>query len=126
MGKIRVRARFGAFAALVLAAGLLGVAVAAPAVAESSQAVDNDQQNKLWECETRRTTFDKSDQDKLRCFSFRFAVPAGGIRTASVRVALGALGGLSDTDSLTMAVGSAFPACAPLVGKMTGCVVLHG
>lgn len=102
----------------------LPVAAQAPIV---FQAVDNDAENKLWECETRRTTFGKEGDDLLRCFTFRFQVPTGGITSAAIHVSIKApTGSLQDTDSTHVAVDQPFSECSWAQGKMAGCVVLHG
>jgi hypothetical protein len=112
----------------ILASTLLIVTAISGASALRASAVDNDTDNKLWDCETRRTQFGKTGEDILRCFSFRYSVP-GNITSAYLHVSVGTLGGLSDTDSLQIAVGASGPAfadCDWAKGKMPGCVTLHG
>lgn len=89
-------------------------------------AVDNDPENKLWDCETRRVPFGNEDSDVLRCITFRYAVPSGGIKSAFLSMAIKPLGGLQDTDALVVATGKPNPDCDWGHGKMPGCVALHG
>lgn len=89
-------------------------------------AVDNDSENKLLDCETRRVPFGDSTQDVLRCFSFRYTIPPGGITSAALHVVLIPGRSLQDTDSLSLAIGQANPDCDWAKGKMAGCVTLHG
>ncbi|MBU0494636.1 MAG: hypothetical protein KKA73_08715 [Chloroflexi bacterium] len=88
------------------------------------QAIDNDPENKLWDCDTRRVPFEDKSQDTCRCFTFRYTVPPGGITSAALHVALLPGGMLQDTDCLVLAIGQATDCGIP--GKMPGCVNLHG
>ena len=89
-------------------------------------AVDNDPDNKLWNCETNRVAFGNTETDRSRCFSFRYQVPPGGIKSAVVLIALSTLGADQDTDATIVAVGKPHTPCAWGQGKMPGCVGLHG
>jgi hypothetical protein len=89
-------------------------------------AVDNDPDNKLWDCETNRVPFGNNETDRSRCFSFRYQVPPSGIKSATVRISLSTLGADQDTDATIVAVGKPYAPCAWGQGKMPGCVGLHG
>lgn len=89
-------------------------------------AVDNDPDNRLWNCETNRVPFDNQETDRSRCFTFRYTVPPEGITSATVHIALDTLGSLQDTDATIVAVGKPVENCAWAIGNMAGCVVLHG
>ena len=89
-------------------------------------AVDNDPENRLWNCETNRVPFNNQDTDRSRCFTFRYAVPPEGITSATVHIALDTLGSLQDTDATIVAVSKPVENCAWGQGPMAGCVVLHG
>ncbi len=112
----------------LVATALLGLLLpflqASRASALRQGAVDNDPANKLWDCETRRVPFGNAGSDVLRCFTFRYAVPAGGITSAYLHVSVKPDGD-QDTDQLVLAVERpAGTDCA--LGAMPGCVVLHG
>lgn len=89
-------------------------------------AVDNDPENRLWNCETNRIPFGNEETDRSRCFTFRYQVPPGGITSAVVNIRLNTLGSLQDTDATVMAVGAPYAPCEWAYGGMPGCVVLHG
>jgi hypothetical protein len=89
-------------------------------------AVDNDPDNRLWNCETNRVPFGNNETDRSRCFSFRYSVPREGIKSAIVYIALSTLGADQDTDATIVAVGKPYAPCAWGQGKMPGCVGLHG
>ena len=89
-------------------------------------AVDNDPENKLWNCETNRIPFGNEEVDRSRCFTFRYTVPPGGVSSAVVNISLNTLGSLQDTDATVMAVGAPYAPCEWAYGGMPGCVVLHG
>ena len=89
-------------------------------------AVDNDPDNKLWDCTARRVPYGNENIDSLRCFTFRYAIPPGGVTSAALHVAIKPLGGLQDTDSLVVAIGQPYPDCDWAHGDMPGCVTLHG
>ena len=112
--------------ASVLVAVAVPIAFAQPAAAARVKAVDKDTANKLWDCEQRHIDFGVAAEDRLRCFTFRYSVPPGGVTSAYLHVDVGTLGGLSDTDALVMAVGTSFPDCLGLQGAMGGCIGLHG
>lgn len=106
-----------------------GVWLSAPLAvqAEVIQATDNDAENLLWDCSARRVDFGNTGEDVLRCFTFRFNVPAGGITSAVVYASIEApTGSLQDTDATVVAVGQPFEDCAPLQGTMAGCIIVHG
>ena len=105
-----------------------GEAAASPMVGKGTvvNAVDNDTANQLWECDTRRVPFGDEQVDRLRCLSFHYKVPPGGVRSATLHVAVKPLGAEQDTDSLVAAVGQSYPDCSWAAGKMPGCVALHG
>lgn len=111
----------------------IGPVQAAPAAAEPAaqgaivvNAVDNDPENKLWNCETNRIPFGNEEVDRSRCFTFRYEVPPGGIQSAVVNISLNTLGSLQDTDATAIAVGKPYQPCEWGYGQMPGCVVLHG
>src|SRR5262245_16873808 len=116
------------------AAFLLGFVVllfsfARPAGAQGPiilQAMDNDPENKLWNCEANRVPFGNEEIDRSRCFTFRYAVPPEGVKSATVHLAIDTLGSLQDTDATIVAVAAPTAPCAWGQGTMTGCVVLHG
>jgi hypothetical protein len=66
-------------------------------------AVDNDPQNRLWNCSSNRVPFGRDGYDLSRCFTFNYRVPPGGIRSATMHIALKVLEGSSD--ALIMALG---------------------
>lgn len=113
----------------VAVAVLLGLTLFGPAaptaLAERLTAVDNDPENQLWDCTARRVPFGDTSEDMLRCFTFRFAVPAGGVTSAFVHLAT-TTGGLQETDALVLATAQPIPDCDSLRGLMAGCVILHG
>jgi hypothetical protein len=119
-------------AGVLLALLALGAMIGWPPVEVAAQdgvtvnAVDDDSDNRLWNCPTNRIPFGNEDPDKSRCFTFRYQVPAAGITSAALHVAIKPLGGLQDTDSLVVAVGEPFADCAWAQGDMPGCVALHG
>lgn len=120
-------------ATLLALAGLLlvGLALLAqPAAGQDYvvvQAVDDDPENRLWDCEARNVGWGDESTDMLRCFTFRFTPPAGGIRSAILHVTIKTLGADQQTDSVNMAVDTPFPECAwGAIGQMPGCVGLHG
>jgi len=92
-------------------------------------AVDDDPENGLWDCLSNpghRAGFGDRSEDRARCLTFRFEVPAAGIRSAVVYASIEApAGSLQGTDTVAMAVGAAFPGQCELAGDMTGCVTLH-
>lgn len=90
------------------------------------KAVDNDPENRLWNCETNRVPFNNQEVDRSRCFTFRYPIPAGGISSATVHIALDTLGSLQDTDATIVAVDKPVENCSWGQGNMPGCVVLHG
>lgn len=117
--------------AAVLAAPLLAAArpVAQPPLQPEPivvEAVDNDPDNRLWNCETSRVPFGNQQIDASRCFTFHYAVPPEGIRSATVHIAIDTLGSLQDTDATAVAVGAPYEPCAWGQGSMAGCVVVHG
>ena len=89
-------------------------------------AVDYDPDNKLWNCETNHVPFGNEEIDRSRCFTFRYAIPAEGIQSATVHIGLNTLGSLQDTDATIMAIGGPYEPCAWAQGNMAGCVILHG
>ncbi|CAG0941519.1 hypothetical protein ANRL1_00576 [Anaerolineae bacterium] len=89
-------------------------------------AVDNDPNNKLWNCETNRILFGNEEVDRSRCFSFHYQVPREGIKSAAVHISLSTLGADQDTDATIVAVGKPYAPCEWGQGKMPGCVGLHG
>ncbi len=89
-------------------------------------AVDNDPENKLWNCETNRVPFGNEETDRSRCFTFRYQVPSGGIGSAILNVSLNTLGSLQETDATAIAVGRPYQPCEWGYGGMAGCVVVHG
>jgi hypothetical protein len=93
-------------------------------------AVDDDPDNRLSDCASNpahRVGFGDTTEDRVRCFTFRYEVPPGGIESAVVYLSLAApVGSLQETDSLAAAVGRAFPDQCGLAGQMPGCVTLHG
>ena len=114
-------------ATVVAILGLLTLAHMPLASAAVVQAVDNDPQNQLWDCTERRVPFGSKAEDRLRCFSFRFTPPAGGITSAVLYATIEApTNSLQDTDATVVAVGQKFDDCAGLAGKMTGCIIVHG
>ena len=89
-------------------------------------AVDDDPENRLWNC-ADRVGFGDLTEDRVRCFTFRYDVPEGGIDSAVVYLSIEApTGSLQDTDSVGVAVGTAFPEQCDLAGAMPGCVTVHG
>jgi hypothetical protein len=102
------------------------VTAQAPRGAVVVNAVDNDPENKLWNCETNRVPFGNEDIDRSRCFTFRYQPPAGGISSAVMNVSLNTLGSLQDTDATAIAVGRPYQPCEWGYGSMPGCVVVHG
>lgn len=110
----------------VIAALVTMVSGPAQVHAISVAAIDSDPENRMAGCDPNDVPFGVVREDAPRCFSFRFAVPPEGISTAYLHVVIGALGGLSDTDSVQIAVGTSFPECDFAKGSMAGCVVLHG
>jgi len=76
-------------------------------------AVDDDPDNRLWDCASNpghRAGFGDTAEDMARCFTFRYAIPAGGIQSAVVYMSIEApTGSLQDTDSVAVAVGEGFP-----------------
>jgi hypothetical protein len=89
-------------------------------------AVDDDPENRLWNC-ADRVGFGDRTQDRARCFTFRYEVPEGGIDSAVVYLSIEApTGSLQDTDSVGVAVGTGFPEQCDLAGDMAGCVRVHG
>lgn len=89
-------------------------------------AVDNNPDNKLWNCETNRVPFGNEQVDRSRCFSFRYQVPPEGIKSATLHVSISTLGANQETDSTVVAVGESFSDCAWATGGMAGCIGLHG
>lgn len=89
-------------------------------------AVDDDSENRLWNCETNRVPFDNQETDRSRCFTFRYPIPPEGITSATAHIALDTLGSLQDTDATIVAVDKPVENCAWGQGNMQGCVVLHG
>jgi hypothetical protein len=123
------------FFALVLLLAILPNGSLAPRVIHAAppaqgpiivNAVDNDPNNKLWNCETNRVPFANEEVDRSRCFSFHYQVPPGGIKSATVHISLSTLGADQDTDATIVAVGKPYAPCAWGQGKMPGCVGLHG
>jgi hypothetical protein len=119
--------------AAVLAAPLLTAGPGVPAAQPPPQsgpivvgAADGDPDNQLWNCETSRVPFGNEQIDASRCFTFRYAVPPGGIQSATVHIAINTLGSLQDTDATALAVGEPYEPCAWGQGRMPGCVVVHG
>lgn len=119
----------------VLAATLIASTVAAPVPASPLSpasgafvvdAVDNDAENLIWNCDTNRVPFGNEGSDVSRCFTFRYSVPSGGIVSAVLTMSVKPLGGLQDTDAIVVAIDQPNPDCAWGQGKMPGCVVLHG
>ncbi len=119
-------------AALMLALFMLAGALGSPPVEVAAQSTitlsadDDDPGNRLWNCATNRIPFGSEDLDRSRCFTFRYQVPAGGVTSAVLHVAIKPLGSLQDTDSLVVAVGEPLADCAWAQGDMAGCVTLHG
>lgn len=89
-------------------------------------AIDADPENLMAACATSDVPFGVVQEDAPRCFTFRYSVPAEGVTTAYLHIAIGALGGLSDTDTVQVAVGVPFAECDFAKGAMPGCVVVHG
>lgn len=109
---------------LVLLTGLPSRALAQGAMV--IDAVDDDSENRLWNCVTNRVPFDNQETDRSRCFTFRYDIPPEGITSATVHIALDTLGSLQDTDATIVAVDQPVENCAWGQGNMPGCVVLHG
>lgn len=86
-------------------------------------AIDGDAENQLDWCDNR-VPFGDESSDKGRCFSFRYQVPPGGVKSALLRIQIKPLGGLDDTDNVIAAVGSPQNDCR--ADKMPGCVLIHG
>jgi hypothetical protein len=110
------------------AAGALVDRAAQGAQSESPvQAVDDDPENLMWNCGTSRAAFGDPAEDRSRCLTFRYDVPGGGIQSAVVYLTIEApTGSLQDTDSVAVAVATAFPDQCALAGDMAGCVQVHG
>ncbi|MFH1329878.1 MAG: hypothetical protein ABIJ48_04395 [Actinomycetota bacterium] len=93
-------------------------------------AVDDDAGNALWDCATNpehRAGFGDTSADRVRCFTFRYDLPEGGIESAVVYMAIEAPSGSDQgTDSVAVAVGEPFDAQCDLKGDMAGCVSVHG
>lgn len=114
-------------------------AATAPAGRTSVAAVDDDTENSLWDCALgpskraaaqaageRRVGFGDLSVDRVRCLTFRYDVPSGGVRTAVLYLSIEApTDSLQDTDTVAVAVGQAFPGQCDLAGEMAGCVTVH-
>jgi hypothetical protein len=89
-------------------------------------AVDDDPENRLLNC-ADRVGFGDLTEDRVRCFTFRYDIPEGGIDSAVVYLSIEApTGSLQDTDSVGIAVGTPFSEQCGLAGDMPGCVSVHG
>src|SRR5262245_30155778 len=80
------------------------------------QGVDNDPENRIWNCETNRAKFGDGGQDKSRCITFRYAVPPGGVRSATLHLGVTVLDPGSDV--VAIGVAKPFPSCAWAGGPM--------
>ena len=99
---------------------------ASTAHADVHTPVDNDPQNQLWECATRRVPMGDTREDVLRCLTFRFPAPSD-VKSAVLYLDIAApTNSLQDTDSLVVAVRQPFDDCAWAQGAMPGCVIVHG
>ncbi len=109
------------------AAALVEQAVPGAGTEAPVQAVDDDPENRLASCPTSRVGFGDLSVDRTRCLTFRYEVPAGGIQSAVAYLTIQApTGSLQDTDSVGVAVATAFPDQCDLAGEMPGCVRVHG
>jgi hypothetical protein len=91
------------------------------------QAVDDDPENLLWDCNVRKVPFGDESVDMPRCFTFRYDPPPQGIQSAILHVTIQTLGADQQTDSVNLAVDTRFPECDwGAIGNMPGCVGLHG
>lgn len=128
--RTHMRRRVLVFLSVILsmfALGLTPLSAAPPAQGPVViDAVDDDPDNKLWNCETNHVPFGNQETDRSRCFTFRYTVPPEGISSATVHIALDTLGSLQDTDATIVAVAAPVESCAWGIGSMAGCVMLHG
>ncbi|MBI4670367.1 MAG: hypothetical protein HY741_01690 [Chloroflexi bacterium] len=85
-------------------------------------AIDGDPENQLAWCDNR-VPFGDESSDKGRCFTFRYQVPPGGVKSALLRMSIKPIGD-ADTDNIIAAVGQPTPNCGDN-GKMPGCVLIH-
>jgi hypothetical protein len=137
-----VKGIFRAQLTILFFIGSLGVNLPQPALNSPAQAALNQSgaitietqelapDNKLAWCNdpNSRVPFGNKDSDKGRCMTFHYQIPAGGINSASLFLAIEPLGGLQDTDATVIAVSNTFPNdyCAWGKGDFPGCVALHG
>ncbi|MBI4882936.1 MAG: hypothetical protein HY826_02645 [Actinobacteria bacterium] len=112
-------------AAVVAAIGMVGL-MSSTARADVHEAVDNDADNSLWECASRRVTLGDEGEDMLRCLTFRFEPPEQMLSAVLYLEIEAPTDSLQDTDSLVVAVDEPFEDCAWAQGGMPGCVVVHG
>ncbi len=117
-------------ALLVLLGSLLAPLLASPALAQDQGiiifGVDDDPDNKLFECERNRVGFGVGGDNLLRCFSFHYEIPPEGVTSALLHVEVSPIGSMQETDSTHVAVGEPFEDCAFAQGEMAGCITLHG
>ena len=90
-------------------------------------AVDDDPENLPLGLRDQPDGVRRPERGSLRCVTFRYDVPEGGIDSAVVYLSIEApTGSLQDTDSVGIAVGTPFPEQCGLAGDMPGCVQVHG
>src|SRR4051794_39530566 len=115
---------FHVIAMVTLLLGVSGVWIASPRVAHAAviQAIDNDPNDKLWDCVSNpahRAFFGDKNENLARCFTFHCDAPAGGISSAVMYLTIEApTGSLQDTDSTNVAVGQPFDECSWAQGQM--------
>ena len=114
-------------AATVVLVVLVALGLSASAAhADVYAAADDDQENQLWECGTRRVPMGDTGVDVLRCLTFRFPA-SSDVKSAVLYLDIDApTNSLQDTDALVVAVRQPFDDCAWAQGAMPGCVVVHG
>ncbi len=116
----------------IMVASLVGLALpltlgVRPAAALRPASLDSDSENKLWDCPTRHVPFGDLNPDKVRCISFRYSVPPGGVTSAYLHLDVNpSLGGDNTNDALYTAITKPINGCGEILGAMTGCAVLHG
>ncbi len=113
---------------LMLLAGLIqpwnGPSLAGPAWQSTGivvDAIDGDKENTAYNCDIPGSyiPFGNKDSNQTRCWTFRYDIPAGGITSATLHVAIEPLGGLQDTDSMGLLI-------TPESQGTERIVVLHG
>ena len=82
-------------------------------------AIDGDPENQLQWCDNR-VPFGDESSDKGRCFTFRYQVPPGGVKSALLRMSIKPVGD-ADTDDIVAAAGSSQSKCGNVP-----CVLVHG